>query len=507
MTGSHLGNQPREIRMPHLIATTKLIEAAAEDLAGIRAAVDEATTTSSPSTTGIAAAAQDEVSTAIASLFGNFGREFQALSAQAQAFHQQFIEFMNAGANAYVTAESANAAASGLASALSASAAGEPSGLIAGLESFTNAVAAPYQAFGFNTFNNLQAIGSTLNANPLSLLHAVLNNQAGYAQTIGSSIQTGIQNLPAELANLPTTIGAEAQQLSSFNPVPYVQNFINNQINAAQTITTGLAGAVRDLGTGAQALPDGFQAAFQDLLAGNNIAAYGDINQALLDGFFPGFNVTQSMSADGSAAILSISPKGPLGDLTPIFNLPGQIAQNFTNLLPAGSIPAQMAQNATNLVSALTNFGTTLTISNTANLTFGVPLQLALDAIGAPINALSSLNSSAVACTSALQTGNVSAAAAAFLDAPAVVANGFLNGTTVISLPPAVASLLGLELPSVTNIPLGGLLTPLALPEVLVNLDGTFLPLELSGNTPVGGLIPGLLSLGPQLAQAITPIG
>ncbi|CAM2934062.1 PE family protein [Mycobacterium intermedium] len=494
------------MHVSYVIATPELIEAAAQELASIRASVAEATTAVSPSTTGIAAAAQDEVSAAVASLFGNFGNEFQALSAQAQAFHQQFVAFINAGANAYTSAESANAAASGLTAGLSA-AAGEPTGLIAGLESFASAVAAPYQALGANTLANLQAIGNTANSNPFPLLRAIINNQNGYAQTIGASIQTGIQNLPSELANAPATIETGLQQLASFNPVPYVQGFINNQIAATQTIANGLTSAARDIGTGAQLLPAGFQAAFQDLLAGNNVAAYGDINTALVNAFFPGFDSTTSITPDESVATITITPQGPLGDLAPIFNLPAQMAQNFTNLLPAGSIPAQMAQNATNLVSALTNFGTTLTISSEAHLNFGVPLQLALDVFGAPVNALSSLNSSGAALASALQAGNLSAAAVSVLTAPANVANGFLNGTTVISLPPAVVSLFGVGLPSITNIPLGGLLAPLSLPEIFVDLDGTLLPLQLSGDTPVGGLIPGLLSFGPQLAQVITPIG
>jgi hypothetical protein len=72
-------------------------------------------------------------------------------------------------------------------------------------------------------------------------------------------------------------------------------------------------------------------------------------------------------------------------------------------------------------------------------------------------------------------------------------------------LPPATVSLLGLSLPSTTNIELGGILAPVTLPQVFVDLFGTFLPLELLGDTPVGGLIPGLQFIGSELAQAIAP--
>jgi hypothetical protein len=83
--------------MSFVIATPDLVQGAAQDLAGIRSSLAQATTAASGPTTGIAAAASDEVSVAIASLFGNFGQEFQGLSAQAQAFHAQFVTLMSRG--------------------------------------------------------------------------------------------------------------------------------------------------------------------------------------------------------------------------------------------------------------------------------------------------------------------------------------------------------------------------------------------------------------------------
>ena len=57
------------------------------------------------------AAGGDEVSAAIASLFSSHGTAFQALSAQAAAFHSQFVQALTAGAGSYVSAEAANVAA------------------------------------------------------------------------------------------------------------------------------------------------------------------------------------------------------------------------------------------------------------------------------------------------------------------------------------------------------------------------------------------------------------
>jgi hypothetical protein len=55
-----------------------------------------------------------------------------------------------------------------------------------------------------------------------------------------------------------------------------------------------------------------------------------------------------------------------------------------------------------------------------------------------------------------------------------------------------------LTLNSVAEIPLGGLLTPLS--PIVLGGGGGPLP-----GTQIGGLIPGLLSFGSELAAAITP--
>ncbi|MEY8017670.1 PE family protein [Mycobacterium sp. HUMS_12744610] len=61
-------------------------------------------------TTGVAPMAADEVSAAIASVFGQQGQEFQALVAKAAAFHDQFTRNLATGLSQYVSAETANAA-------------------------------------------------------------------------------------------------------------------------------------------------------------------------------------------------------------------------------------------------------------------------------------------------------------------------------------------------------------------------------------------------------------
>ena len=61
-------------------------------------------------TTGVVAAAQDEVSAAIASLFSQHAEEYQGLAARIAAFHDQFTSTMAGSGAAYSGSEAANAA-------------------------------------------------------------------------------------------------------------------------------------------------------------------------------------------------------------------------------------------------------------------------------------------------------------------------------------------------------------------------------------------------------------
>lgn len=67
---------------------------------------------SSPST-GVVAAAADEVSAALAAIFGAHGEMYQALSSQAAAFHAQFIQALDAASGQYASTESATPGATG----------------------------------------------------------------------------------------------------------------------------------------------------------------------------------------------------------------------------------------------------------------------------------------------------------------------------------------------------------------------------------------------------------
>jgi len=97
--------------MSFVIAAPEMMTSAATDLAGIGSTLSAANAAAAAPTTGVVAAAEDEVSAAIAALFSGHGQVYQALSAQVAAFHEQFVHALTMGAGSYVGAEAANAAA------------------------------------------------------------------------------------------------------------------------------------------------------------------------------------------------------------------------------------------------------------------------------------------------------------------------------------------------------------------------------------------------------------
>jgi hypothetical protein len=85
------------------------VAAAAADVEDIGSTLIEASSLAAARTTAVMAAAEDEVSAAIAALFSGHGQAFQTLSAQASAFHAQFGRALTSAAGAYAAAEAGNA--------------------------------------------------------------------------------------------------------------------------------------------------------------------------------------------------------------------------------------------------------------------------------------------------------------------------------------------------------------------------------------------------------------
>ncbi|MDT5147454.1 MAG: hypothetical protein QOC58_2099 [Mycobacterium sp.] len=95
--------------MSYVIASPEYVAAAATDLANIASALGDANSAALGPTSSVPAAGADEVSAVIAALFDAHSQVYQALSAQAAAFHAQFVQLMNSGAAQYALAEAANA--------------------------------------------------------------------------------------------------------------------------------------------------------------------------------------------------------------------------------------------------------------------------------------------------------------------------------------------------------------------------------------------------------------
>ena len=95
--------------MSYLIATPDMLTTAAADVAAIGSSLSVANAAAAAHTAGVLAAAEDEVSAAIALLFSSHARDYQALSAQAAAFHDQFVQALNNAGGAYAATEAASA--------------------------------------------------------------------------------------------------------------------------------------------------------------------------------------------------------------------------------------------------------------------------------------------------------------------------------------------------------------------------------------------------------------
>ncbi len=131
--------------MSCVMAAPDMMAAAATDVAAVGSTLSAAHVAAAAPTVAVIPAAADEVSASIAHLFSR-----QAQDYQAAAFHEQYVQHLNASAGSYATAEGANVAslqplnASSGASAKAIAASPGPS-----LSSFFNPLG-PYVAFAFD---------------------------------------------------------------------------------------------------------------------------------------------------------------------------------------------------------------------------------------------------------------------------------------------------------------------------------------------------------------------
>jgi hypothetical protein len=99
-----------ETVMSFVVTSPDALVSASAGVGRIGSALSAAHAVASSATTSVAAAAGDEVSAAIAKLFGTFGHDFQSVSAQAALFHGEFVQALNGASGSYAAAEAANSA-------------------------------------------------------------------------------------------------------------------------------------------------------------------------------------------------------------------------------------------------------------------------------------------------------------------------------------------------------------------------------------------------------------
>jgi PE family len=99
--------------MPFVTTQPEALTAAATSLAGIGTTMSAQNAAVAAPTTGVTPAAADEVSALTATQFVVHAQMYQAISAQAEAIHQLFVNTLGTSAVSYAITEAANAAAAG----------------------------------------------------------------------------------------------------------------------------------------------------------------------------------------------------------------------------------------------------------------------------------------------------------------------------------------------------------------------------------------------------------
>jgi len=97
--------------MPFVTTQPEALADTAASLAGVGATMSAQNSAAAAPTTGVVPAAADEVSALTATQFAVHAQMYQAISAQAAAIHEMFVNTLGTSAASYAATEAANAAA------------------------------------------------------------------------------------------------------------------------------------------------------------------------------------------------------------------------------------------------------------------------------------------------------------------------------------------------------------------------------------------------------------
>lgn len=478
--------------MSVLTVTPEVVSVAAGDLSGIGSTISEANVVAAAPTLGVVAPAADSVSAELAALFGGHAETYQAVSAQGQVFHQEFVNALSTSSAAYARAEADSASGLGkghaaeglrvLGSRQHQIAAGDGSrlwqptrpalwkpgmsdprlitprhSLPAGSRLWHPAVP------GFKT----HGISAPRLFTPHNeLLGGVLNGSRGIVQNVGGLIEQIIQN----------------------------------QISYLKLIGTSLVNFVKDELKAILGLPAAFVQSFRDLLHGNISGAMNDVLRGFAHLFVDGL---QSQIINGT---YTYSWLGALPDLWHIMQVPAQEMQNLANILKplgfgfTGKLVQDLFANPLNLLAYGFEFG----VAQNFNWMFMNPLLKAtLDVLGAPIVSLKAFEDSIQSTFAALVTGHPLRAAADALELPFNVTKAFFFGQDYIALPPVTKSD---GSPSAHHyyVHEGGLFAP---SDYVMDYytpatgDPKWMTWNHTGDPQTGGIIPAMVSMLPPKLQ------
>ncbi|MDT5138311.1 MAG: hypothetical protein QOD58_2573 [Mycobacterium sp.] len=280
--------------MSYLLTAPESLAAAATDVNGIAAAMHAANAAAAGQTSGVLAAAEDEVSAAITALFNAHGQEYQAVVRRVSAFESGFTQALSAAAQTYTQAEAFNDA------------------LLNGFQALLGqpATAAPVGTSGGGA-------ASLLSANPITAL--IMGGTGNPAPTVNY--------INEDLNDYIKPIYPQASGLGLFTPEqfwPITGNLGNMTYN--ESVAKGVSllnGAIN-----------------QQLAAGNNVVTFGYSQSAsIVNNEIVNLMAAGSPNTDRLAFILAAAGNNPNGGLLarfPGFYIPG-LDVPFNGALPANN--------------------------------------------------------------------------------------------------------------------------------------------------------------------------
>ena len=206
--------------MSYLVAAPEFLASAATDLSNIGSAVTASNAAAAAQTTNVLAAADDEVSAAIAAVFSAHGQGFQALGAQAAAFHDQVVKALSGAGCTSTAAEAANAS-------------------LVSVPGLGPSSAAPAQPL------HLPSLSSVINGF-VNWLNQAINAISSF---VNQAINAIIAFLNQAVNAINSFVNQAVNAINSFvnQAVKAINSFVNQAVNAVNSVINSLLGLIRGI--------------------------------------------------------------------------------------------------------------------------------------------------------------------------------------------------------------------------------------------------------------------